>query len=284
MPELPEVETVVRGLEKPLLGRRIERADVYSKKIRTPLPRGLSARIAGSRIVCVRRRAKYILLDLDNGRTIVIHLGMTGNIQLLGKGALGHRPGRHDHVLLHLAGRGPEGMLFSDPRRFGVFDLLETATIEEAKSFRDLGVEPLERQFTGEVLEELFAGRKTAVKLALMNQSLVVGVGNIYASEALFRAGISPLKPAFSVRGEKAENLCAAVKKVLSDAINAGGSTLRDYRHANGDIGFFQDRFSVYDREGEACPGCTGDLSRKGGVKRIVQGGRSTFYCPVKQR
>jgi formamidopyrimidine-DNA glycosylase len=282
MPELPEVETVVRGLRAPLTAKKIIKAQVFSVKIRTPIPVGFADDVTGATIVDVTRRAKYILIHLSNHHTIIIHLGMTGSVQLVTKAPASHVPAKHDHLFMRLS--DGSGFVFSDPRRFGVLDLVKTEELTHWKSIRYLGPEPLEKVFTGRVLETLFADRKTAVKLALLNQNILVGVGNIYASEALFQAGISPLKPASAVRGEKAEKLCASIKKVLKAAIKAGGSSLRDYRHANGDVGFFQDSFAVYDREGEKCPGCTCDVAKTGGIKRIVQSGRSTFYCPSKQK
>lgn len=282
MPELPEVETVVRGLRGPLSGKKITSAQVFSLKIRTLIPTTLTKDITGTKIETVWRRAKYILISLNNAHTIVIHLGMTGSVQLIPRAPKIYTPQKHDHFFVRLA--DGSGFVFSDPRRFGVLDLVRTEELNEWKSLRDLGPEPLEKSFTGAALQEMMAGRKTAIKLALLNQNILVGVGNIYASEALFQAGISPLKAAHLVRGEKAEKLCAAIKKVLNASIRAGGSTLKDYRHATGEVGFFQDRFSVYDREGESCRGCTCDVKKTGGVKRVVQGGRSTFYCATKQK
>lgn len=281
MPELPEVETVVRGLRQPLENQKIVAAQVFSAKIRTPIPRDFAAQVTG-RIVCeIARRAKYILVHFDRDLTMVIHLGMTGNIRLVADAPARWRPEKHDHLFLLLQDGG--AMIFSDPRRFGVLDLVRTSELPQWKSIRDLGPEPLERSFTGAVLRSILAGRKTAIKLALLNQSLLVGVGNIYASEALFHAGISPLRPALNIKAAEAETLCQTIKKVLRASIRAGGSTLKDYRQASGDLGFFQNRFAVYDREGEACPGCSCEISRTGGIKRLVQGGRSTFYCPRKQ-
>lgn len=281
MPELPEVETVVRGLRGPLTGQKIAAAQVFSAKIRTPIPPHFPVSVKGRTIQAVTRRAKYILIALDKNLTMIIHLGMTGNISLLDRVPGNFTPARHDHLFLRFA--NGSGLVFSDPRRFGVLDLVASDALADWPSLRDLGPEPLDRSFTGTVLENLLAGRKIPIKLALMNQNLLVGVGNIYASEALFYAGISPLEPAAGIRGERAGLLCRMIKKVLRAAINAGGSTLRDYRRTTGELGDFQHRFAVYDREGQACPGCTCDVVRTGGIRRITQGGRSTFYCPRKQ-
>lgn len=279
MPELPEVETVVRGLRLPLTGRTIKAAKTYSLKIRTLIPANLAQALTGARILEVARRAKYILIHLDNDATLVIHLGMTGNLRLT-RGRT-HTPLKHDHLWFRLD--DDSAIVFSDPRRFGVVDLVRTTDLAEWKSLRDLGPEPLERVFTGQVLADILRGRKTPVKIALMKQENVVGVGNIYASEALFYAGISPLREAASVTAAEAELLCAMIKKVLRASIKAGGSSLKDYRQTSGDMGFFQNKFAVYDRAGAACPGCTCNVGKTGGIKRVVQGGRSTFYCPRKQ-
>ena len=282
MPELPEVETVVRGLHGPLRGRQITAASVYTPKIRTLVPPGLATSLTGASVLDVVRRAKYILIHLSTGQTLVIHLGMTGSLQLMKAPRTGaYVPRKHDHLWLKLS--DGVAVVFSDPRRFGIIDLVETDALAQWPPLKKLGPEPLERAFTGKILEDCLAGRKVAIKLALLNQERVVGVGNIYASEALFHAGISPLKEAGKVRGAKAETLCGTIKKVLRASIRAGGSSLRDYRHADGELGFFQNRFAVYDREGEKCPGCTCDVVKTGGIKKIVQGGRSTFYCPRKQ-
>ncbi len=281
MPELPEVETVVRGLRGPLAGRSIKEARVYSLKIRTPIPKSLSKTLTGAAIAGVERRAKYILIHLESAQTLVIHLGMTGSLQLMGQGAKTYAPRKHDHLWLRLD--NGEELVFADPRRFGVIDLVATAALPAWPSIAKLGPEPLERAFTGRVLKERLGTRKIALKVALMNQELVVGVGNIYASEALFYSGISPLREAGQLTAAEADLLCAMIKKVLRASIEAGGSSLRDYRQASGELGFFQNRFAVYDREGKACPGCTCEPDKTGGIKRLVQGGRSTFYCPRKQ-
>jgi formamidopyrimidine-DNA glycosylase len=188
---------------------------------------------------------------------------------------------RHDHLWVRLG--GGTGFVFSDPRRFGLLDLAETEKLDAWPAFRALGPEPLEREFTGKALMDRLKGRKAAIKPVLMNQSVVVGVGNIYASEALFDAGISPLRAAGRIGMEKAGQLCTSVKKVLRASIRAGGSSLKDYRDADGNAGFFQNRFNVYNREGQACPGCVCDITRTGGIRKITQAGRSTFYCPRKQ-
>lgn len=285
MPELPEVETIVRALARRLVKKRIKQAALFTTRLRLPVTGNLSRQLAEKRIIAVVRRAKYILIHLDSGRTLVIHLGMTGSIRIRDRstqaGKLFARA-RHDHLWLQLDD-GSE-MVFSDPRRFGLLALLETENLELWAPLATLGPEPLERKFTAATLHERLAGRKVSIKQALMNQEIVVGVGNIYASEALFLAGIKPTMAAGRISSERLALLVKSIKKVLRASISAGGSTLKDYRQANGETGFFQSRFSVYDRAGQRCPGCCCDPEKSGGIQRIVQGGRSTFYCPVRQR
>jgi formamidopyrimidine-DNA glycosylase len=286
MPELPEVETVVRGLRPHLAGQKIAQAQVFSTKIRIPIPKTLVSDLVGARILDVERRAKYIYVHLDRDITMVIHLGMTGSVILTknkaDKTATAFAAKRHDHLWVRFED-GTE-IVFSDPRRFGVLTSMATKTLIEWPPIASLGPEPLDKKFTGEVLHARLKGRKTPIKVALMNQEIVVGVGNIYASEALFKAGISPLREAGTLSIAKVSLLVEAIKTVLKASIRAGGSSLRDYRQASGEVGFFQDKFSVYDREGLACPGCTCHVERTGGIKRLVQGGRATFFCPRKQK
>ncbi len=280
MPELPEVETVRRGLEPFLAGRRIKKLLLRRADLRAPFPPRLKERVEGAVIQRLTRRAKYILLFLGNGEVMAIHLGMSGRISA-GPAGSARAPGKHDHVVMDLDDGGQ--MVFADPRRFGTVLLLPEGNWQADKAFAGLGPEPLEAAFDGRLLAVRLKGKKTSIKAALLDQRVVAGLGNIYVCEALFHAGISPERPAGQVGAKEAARLCAAIKKVLNDAIGAGGSTLRDYRHANGDMGYFQHRFSVYDREGQACPGCNCKPERTGGVSRIVQGGRSSFYCPRKQ-
>lgn len=278
MPELPEVETVCRGLEPVLKGQVIARADLHRGDLRKPFPKNLKTVLKGAKVGAISRRAKYILLHLDSGFIVILHLGMSGRLLIEGKD---YTPKKHDHLVLHTK-KGAQ-IVFNDARRFGVVDLARADALEQHPSFAHLGPEPLSNHFSGPALAEKLAGKKAAIKVAIMDQRVVVGVGNIYASEALFLAGISPKTPAGRVRGDKAEALAAAIKTVLKKAITAGGSTLRDHRQANGELGYFQHHFAVYDREGQACPGCTCDIVKTGGIRRIVQGGRSSFYCPRKQ-
>ncbi|GAB4176215.1 MAG: bifunctional DNA-formamidopyrimidine glycosylase/DNA-(apurinic or apyrimidinic site) lyase [Thalassobaculales bacterium] len=274
MPELPEVETVMRGLAPHLEGRRLAAVEQRRPDLRRPFPPDFAARLTGRRVSHLRRRAKYILATLDDGAMLLIHLGMSGRLLV--------SPGRppaldpHDHVVLTTE----DGTVirFNDVRRFGVMDLFAAAAADSHPLLAGLGPEPLGNGFSGPVLAAALAGRRTPVKAALLDQKVVAGIGNIYACEALYRAGISPRRLAQSVTGARAERLAAAIRAVLGEAIAAGGSTLRDYRHADGELGYFQHAFAVYGREGEACPCCGGP------VRRIMQAGRSTFYCAKRQR
>jgi formamidopyrimidine-DNA glycosylase len=276
MPELPEVETVMRGLAARLDGRTLAEVEVRRPDLRWPLPERMGARLTGRRILGLRRRAKYILVDLDDGTSWMIHLGMSGRMLI----SDGPKPPleAHDHVVL----RTDDGtwVKFNDARRFGMMDLWPTEEVERHKLLKGIGPEPLGNAFSGPALESALAGKYTPIKAALLDQKVVAGVGNIYACEALHRSGIAPRRLALNVWGTRAERLAEAVKSVLTEAIAAGGSSLRDHRQVSGELGYFQHTFRVYDREGESCP--TPECG--GTVKRLVQSGRSTFYCPRCQR
>jgi formamidopyrimidine-DNA glycosylase len=276
MPELPEVETVVRGLRPHLVGRRIARLVQRRPDLRTALPRDFAARVEGRRVTALDRRAKYILAHLDDEQILIVHLGMSGRLVLLNRP--NSEAGPHDHV--EFTTDDGAVVRFSDPRRFGLMDLLTRGTINLDKRFAALGPEPLADAFTPAVLEAALAGRASPIKTALLDQHVVAGIGNIYACEALHIAGISPKRKAGTVHGDRANRLVHAIKDVLRKAIAAGGSSARDYVQASGELGWFQHHWTVYDREGKPCPGC--DCKR--GVKRFVQAGRSTFYCAQRQR
>ncbi len=285
MPELPEVETIVRGLRARLVGRRIVKVEQRRGDLREPLPKNFKRRVAGRLVAAVERRAKYILIRLapDPGpeELMVVHLGMSGRFVLLARAD--GPSGPHDHVEFRL----DDGALlrFSDPRRFGLIDLMTPARLARDARFSQLGPEPLSDKFTPAMLENALAGRRGPIKPALLDQRLVAGIGNIYACEALFRAGLSPRRRSGTIRGERAERLVAAVKQVLESAIAAGGSSARDYVQASGELGWFQEQWAVYDREGARCPGCDcNGVKSSGGIRRLVQGGRSTFYCAKRQR
>ena len=279
MPELPEVETVCRGLAKVLVGARIVAATAHRKDLRAPLTKNLGAKLVGRRIIGVTRRAKYILIGLDDGHTLLLHLGMSGRMTLMRENAPLQK---HDHISLSFD-NGFHAR-FNDPRRFGYCDLIATNKLFAHKLLRSLGVEPLSDDFTPIKLAALLKNRKTAIKLAIMDQRLVVGVGNIYACEALFLAGLHPERAAGSCKPDEIRKLTAAIRKTLNAAIKAGGSSLRDYVQADGELGYFQHQFAVYGREGMQCPDCDCVISKTKGIRRITQGGRSTFYCPSKQK
>jgi formamidopyrimidine-DNA glycosylase len=282
MPELPEVETVRRGLAPVMEGAVIAQADVNRPDLRWPFPPEMAARLTGRQVLGLRRRSKYILADLDSGETLLIHLGMSGRMLISGDplGQFVHNhpaPEKHDHVVLHMDNGAR--VTFNDPRRFGAMDLLDTATAEQHKLLAVLGPEPLGNAFNEDVLVQAFKGKASPVKSALLDQRIVAGLGNIYVCEALFRAGVSPRRKAGNISQARVRALVPVIRAVLSDAIAAGGSSLRDFRQADGELGYFQHSFDVYGREGQPCrtPGCGGT------IHRIVQSGRSSFYCSICQ-
>ncbi len=289
MPELPEVETVRAGLVPAMEGRRILKATVNRPDLRFPLPEGLADRLTGRRVLSLRRRSKYILADLDGpvagqaGEVLLLHLGMSGRILVSGRtlGAF-HQdhpvPEKHDHVVIDLEG-GARGT-FNDARRFGSIDLIAPGAEGEHPLLRAIGPEPLGNAFHADYLAGRLAGRRTPVKAALLDHRIVAGLGNIYVAETLYRAGIDPRRLAGALGADDIARLVTEVRAVLAEAIEAGGSTLRDYRHADGELGYFQHSVRVYGREREPCrtPGC------KGTIARITQSGRSSFFCPVCQR
>ena len=288
MPELPEVETVRRGLEPAMVGKQIVIADVLRPNLRWPFPKDMSARLTGARVERLRRRSKYILGDLDTGETILIHLGMSGRMAvsrpnmvvediLANFHQLHPTPERHDHVVLGM--EDGTRIAFNDARRFGSMDLLATRSIEQHKPLAVLGPEPFGNAFDEAYLRATLKGKNSPIKSALLNQRVVAGLGNIYVCESLWRTGISPLRKVSSLSGKRIASLVPAIRQVLGEAIDSGGSSLRDYRQADGELGYFQHAFAVYGREGKPCK--TSEC--KGLIKRIVQSGRSSFYCRVCQ-
>jgi formamidopyrimidine-DNA glycosylase len=279
MPELPEVETVMRGLKARLEGRTIVHAVANRPDLRWAMPLDLVRRLTGARVIGFRRRGKYILMRLAGGWSVLLHLGMSGRM-VLGP-ARPNLPVLHEHLLLETDDGWRLG--FVDPRRFGSVDLVRTEQEDQHKLLAGLGPEPLEPGFTPTVLSAALAGKRTSIKAALLDQKVVAGLGNIYVSEALFRARLSPLRSAHTVPGARAARLVPAIKATLLEAIAAGGSSLRDYVQPGGELGYFQHAWKVYGREGEACERCPG-LPACPGIRRIVQSARSTFYCPRTQR
>ena len=286
MPELPEVETVKRGLAPVLEGRRLARVIQRRPNLRFPLPEGFAARLEGRCVQRIDRRAKYLLMHLDDGQVLLCHLGMSGRMLLVDDPALAFE--KHDHVIFETE----EGrqVRFNDARRFGIMDLIPSeAALAAHPLLRALGPEPLGNAFNGPALAEALKGKATPIKAALLDQRVVAGLGNIYVCEALFFAGISPRRLARTVQGARAERLAQAVRDVLTRAIAAGGSSLRDYVQADGELGYFQHAWAVYGKEGQPCPGCDCEAAAANappgsGVRRLVQSNRSTFYCPRRQR
>lgn len=283
MPELPEVETVRRGLLPAMEGRRITLAEQNRPDLRWPLPDRFAERLTGQRILRLGRRSKYILADLESGETLIIHLGMSGRMLISGapSAEFHHETGgtgKHDHVVFHMEGGAL--VVFNDTRRFGAMDLWPTEDITSHPLLKSLGPEPLANDFHADYLAERFAGRKTPVKSALLDQKIIAGLGNIYVSEALHRAGISPLRKTGAIARARIEALTGAINATIADALAAGGSSLKDYRQADGELGYFQHSFRVYDRTGEPCP----SDNCEGTIRRITQSGRSSFYCAECQR
>ncbi|MFT3687973.1 bifunctional DNA-formamidopyrimidine glycosylase/DNA-(apurinic or apyrimidinic site) lyase [Paenirhodobacter sp.] len=281
MPELPEVETVRRSLAPAMEGRVITQAQVNRPDLRWPLPERMAERLTGRRVERLRRRSKYILADLDSGESLLIHLGMSGRMLVSGDmlGGFHHdhpAPQKHDHVVLDM--EGGARVTFNDARRFGAMDLVRTDREAAHWLLAGLGPEPFGNEFNEDYLVARLKGRATPIKAALLDQHVVAGLGNIYVSEALFRAGIDPRRQAGRIAAQRIAALVPVIREVLSEAIAAGGSSLRDHRQASGELGYFQHAFRVYDREGAPCVTCGTPL------KRIVQSGRSTFFCPACQK
>jgi len=280
MPELPEVETVKNGMAAVLNGETVAAVDLYRPDLRVPFPENLHDFMKGRRITALKRRAKYILMVLDDRNVFILHLGMSGRVLLLGAGQEYERQ-KHDHLILSTD--SGVRMVYNDARRFGMVYFCHEDALDAHPAFATMGPEPLGNHFSGEVLYQALKKRKTPIKVALLDQKLVVGVGNIYASEALYKARIRPTRRADSITKRESDTLYSAIIAVLNAAIAAGGSTLRDHRQADGSLGYFQHNFAVYDRGGQACPDCDCDVTMTSGIKKITQGSRSTYYCPGRQ-
>jgi formamidopyrimidine-DNA glycosylase len=272
MPELPEVETVKRSLEKQVLNRVIEKVYISDKRLREPYPKGLQNILKGREITKIERRSKYLLIDVG-AEYLVVHLGMSGKILYQNKN---YKLQKHDHFILYF--EDASLMVFNDARRFGVVDLVKKNKLNQHKLFKHLGIEPLTKDFDGKYLKEKLQNKNIAIKQAIMDAKNLVGVGNIYASESLFRTNINPKTSAKDISLKKLDDLSKNIQIVLKEAIKSGGSTLRDYVRSDGDIGYFQHSFKVYGRENQPCFYCSTS------IKRIVQKGRSTFYCPNCQK
>lgn len=283
MPELPEVETVRRGLAPVMEGQHITTADVRRPDLRWPFPKDMAKRLSGHKVIALRRRSKYILVDLSSNESLLVHLGMSGRMLISGTvlGGFHHAlraPEKHDHVVIDM--EGGARISFNDARRFGVMDLIPTEQVGQHRLLADLGPEPLGNEFHEDYLVARLKGRATPIKSALLDQRIVAGLGNIYVSEALYRARIAPIKQAGKIAAKKVASLVPVIRDVLVEAIESGGSSLKDYRQADGELGYFQHNFRVYGREGDTCRA----LDCSAVIKRIVQSGRSSFYCPNCQR
>jgi len=283
MPELPEVETVRRGLVPSMENVVIERADVNRPDLRWPFPENMAQRLSGQRVTSLTRRSKYILVHLESAETLLIHLGMSGRMTIsgdpLGQFINDHpQLQKHDHVIFHMANGAR--ITFNDARRFGAMDIIAASELETHPLLANIGPEPLGNAFNAPYLADKLSAKKSPIKSALLDQRVVAGLGNIYVCEVLFRTGIHPERKASDLTTKEYAKLVPEIRQVLEEAIEAGGSSLRDYRQADGELGYFQHRFKVYGREGEQCsaPQCTAD------IERITQSGRSSFYCPNCQR
>jgi formamidopyrimidine-DNA glycosylase len=283
MPELPEVETVRRGLALKIDGGRVTRWAQRRDDLRFPIPTGIGQALTNATIERLDRRGKFLLIDVSGGMSLLAHLGMSGRMVV--------EPGwpepfdKHEHIRFGVAGEAGElAVRFYDARRFGFVDLLATADKQNHPFFKGMGPEPLSDAFTPAVLEVMLTGRRTPLKAALLDQRLIAGLGNIYVCEALFWAGLDPCRPAGTLDDGAIRALWAAIRWVLTEAIAAGGSSLRDYVQSSGELGYFKSQHAVYGRTGLACPGCDCDLVTSGGIQRLTQSGRSTFHCPQKQR
>lgn len=283
MPELPEVETVRRGLVPAMEGRVIERADVNRPDLRWPFPENMAEHLSGKTVLRLGRRSKYILVDLDSAETLIIHLGMSGRMQVSGINLGGFyydhpAPAKHDHVVFHM--QNGVRVTFNDPRRFGAMDLAPTAAIEDHKLISAIGPEPFGNEFDEDYFVTAVRNRRSPIKSVLLDQKVVAGLGNIYVCEVLHRAGISPKRLGSQLSAKRIASMVPIIRDVLSDAIDAGGSSLKDFRQADGELGYFQHNFQAYDRVNLAC--LKSDC--EGFIDRITQSGRSTFYCPQCQR
>lgn len=276
MPELPEVETVRRGLAPVLEGHRLERVQMRRADLRFPFPDGFGQRLTGRQVTSVGRRAKFLLISLDDGTVLIAHLGMSGSFRIYETDP--PELDKHDHVVF-VTSDGCE-IRYNDPRRFGFMDLTSIAEMAAHPMLNKIGPEPVFPGLDGRALAARLKGRAAPIKAALLDQSVIAGIGNIYACEALFMAGLSPRRKAMSVQGGRADKLATAIQDVLLKAIDAGGSSLKDHRQTNGELGYFQHSFQVYGRAGHACPVC----GPEGAINKITQSGRSTFFCPRCQR
>ncbi len=279
MPELPEVETIKNALKKAFCGAKIKKTEIFCRRFRVPIPNDTETKINGGCIISFKRIAKYILVRLDNNLSILWHLGMSGRVKICEK-----RPetlSKHDHIVI-TTDKGC--LIFNDARRFGMFVAFPTDKLTQNPFLQKLGIDALADGCNGNYLYQKFQNRQTPVKIVLLDQQVVCGIGNIYASEALFGARILPQRPAADLSKKECQQLAESIKEVLHKAIEAGGSTLKDYRQPDGSMGYFQNKHCVYNKTGQRCPNCICDINKTGGIRKIVLGGRSTFYCETLQK
>ena len=279
MPELPEVETIKNALIKAIDKANIISVRVFNNRFRKIIPDDFAKRIEGSQIIMISRRAKYLIITLNNGLSIIWHLGMSGKIKIFD--SLPQKLEKHDHVIIET---DKCFLVYNDARRFGMLEYVETANLEKNPIFTHIGIEPFDKKLNGLFLFNKLKNKKIPIKVALLDQSIINGIGNIYASEALFDAGISPLRNSDDLTQKECETLVRSIQKILQKAIEAGGSSIHDYKKPDGSLGYFQNMHCVYNKTGQKCPLCTCDVFETGGIKKITQAGRSTFYCAVKQK
>lgn len=279
MPELPEVETIKNALIKAVDKANITKVSIFNNHFRKIIPDDFARRIEGAQVMAIRRKAKYLLLELSNGLTVIWHLGMSGKVKI--SDFPPENLEKHDHVLIE-TDKGT--IVFNDARRFGMLTYEETDKLDNCSLFSHIGADPFDERLDGLYLYNKLQNKKIPIKAALLDQEIVNGIGNIYASEALFDAGIRPTRPAGELSRKDCGKLLESVRRILRRAIEAGGSSIHDYRKPDGSLGYFQNMHCVYNKTGQKCPGCTCNVAQTGGIKKIVLAGRSTFYCPVKQK
>jgi len=278
MPELPEIETVKNGIEKAIGKAHILNVEIFCRKFREPIPESFEKEISPSKITNYRRLGKYLIIDLDNKKSILWHLGMSGRIKIFQQNPTLEK---HDHAVIQ-TNKG--WLVFNDARRFGILTCCETDKILEHKCLKNMGIDPFDKGFDAKYLFACLNNKRIPIKIALLDQTIVAGIGNIYASEILYLANISPLRDSSEIRLKECETLVKCIREVLQKAIDLGGSTLKDYQKPDGSLGYFQNMHSVYNKTGQRCPNCACDINNIGGIKKIIQAGRSTFYCPAKQK
>lgn len=279
MPELPEVETIKNALQKAAYEANIISVSIFNNRFRKIIPDDFAKKVQGHKIISISRQAKYLLLGLDNGLSIVWHLGMSGKVKICDE--LPEKLEKHDHVIFET---DKCFLIYNDARRFGMLDVVETKNLATNPIFAHIGLDPFDAKLDGLFLFNKLKNKKIPIKVALLDQKIVNGIGNIYASEALFDAGIAPTRMSDKLKLKECEKLVESIRKILQKAIAAGGSSIHDYKKPDGSLGYFQNMHCVYNKTGQKCPGCTCNIAQTGGIKKIVQAGRSTFYCSVKQK